>query len=146
MCGLAGIGLLTWIVLNGCTRQYGGMGNTTGIAEEVAADSSGQPVINFDTLAHNFGTMLEGEKVLCYFDYMNTGGEPLLIQSVEASCGCTIVDWSKDPLLPGERGRMQVAFDATGRSGLQLKVVTVKSNASNGRVELMLRADVKANV
>jgi hypothetical protein len=97
-------------------------------------------------LSHDFGTILEGERVVCYFDYENQGEESLVIQSVEASCGCTTPDWSSEPLAPGEKKSLQIVFDATGRSGAQLKLVTVISNASNPRVQLTLRADVKDNV
>jgi hypothetical protein len=105
-----------------------------------------ESVIRFDTVEHDFGTILEGERVLCFFDYENTGEGPLVIQSVEASCGCTIVEWSSDPLAPGQSERLQVVFDATGRSGAQVKLITIKSNATDPRIQLILRANVKANV
>ncbi len=75
----------------------------------------------FDTLIHDFGTIIEGEQVVCYFDYRNEGGEDLLISSVEATCGCTTPDWSREPLGPGEKGSLAIIFDASGRSGIQRK-------------------------
>ena len=102
-----------------------------------------QPVITFDTLSHDFGTIIEGEKVVCYFDYENTGTADLLIQSVEATCGCTTPDWSSEPLKPGQRKSLSVIFDATGRSGSQRKVVTVISNSSNEVVRLTLKAYIE---
>jgi hypothetical protein len=144
--GLAGLGLAMWVISAGCSGQNGSSQNNPVSLHDSSQEFASQPVISFDTVAHDFGTIVEGERVLCYFNYENGGGKPLLIQSVEASCGCTIVDWSSDPLPPGEGEQLQVVFDASGRSGTQLKVVTVKSNASNERVELLLRANVKANV
>ena len=111
----------------------------------MSQDLVGQPIVKFDTVTHDFGTILEGERVLCYFDYENAGDGTLLIQSVEASCGCTIVDWNKEPLEPGGRERLQVIFDATGRDGAQFKLVTVRSNATEPSIRLTLKADVKAN-
>jgi hypothetical protein len=81
--------------------------------------------------------------VVCYFDYENTGSSELVINSVEASCGCTTPDWSSEPLQPGERKSLQIIFDATGRSGMQRKVVTVTSNASNGEVRITLMANIE---
>jgi hypothetical protein len=144
--GLAGAGLAVWVCTAGCSGQNGRGDNSSLTLHDSYQESASQPVISFDTLAHNFGTIVEGERVLCYFSYENSGGIPLLIQSVEASCGCTIVDWNSDPLPPGEGEQLQVVFDSSGRSGIQIKVVTVRSNASNERVELILRANVKANV
>ena len=100
----------------------------------------------FDTLAHDFGTILEGEQVVCYFDYTNTGQGRLVIQRIESSCGCTTPDWSREPLAPGEGERLQIVFDATGRSGAQFKQVTVVSNAANQKVQLTIRAHVQKNV
>jgi len=143
---LAGIGLVVWSLLVGCSGNNDPVAYGNGVDPDTSPEPASQPVILFDTVAHDFGEIMEGERVLCYFSYENRGDEPLLIQSVEASCGCTIVDWSKDPLPPGEVEQLQVMFDASGRSGTQIKVVTVRSNASNGRVELILRANVKSIV
>jgi len=102
-----------------------------------------QSHITFDTLSHNFGTIIEGERVVCYFEYENTGKADLVINSVEASCGCTTPDWSSEPLNPGDRKSLQVIFDASGRSGNQIKVLTVMSNASNSKVSITLKANVE---
>jgi hypothetical protein len=103
----------------------------------------GQPYISFDTLEYDFGTIIEGEKVVCYFDYENTGNADLVIRSVETTCGCTTPGWSTEPLEPGARKSMQIIFDATGRKGQQRKVVTVKTNASNSEVKITLKANIE---
>ncbi len=105
-----------------------------------------KPVIVFDTVVHDFGTIIEGERVVCYFDYRNEGDGDLLITAVEASCGCTTPDWSREPLGPGEKETLAIIFDASGRSGEQHKLVTVKSNASNQVVRLTIRAIVNKRV
>jgi hypothetical protein len=138
--------LFAWIVASGCSGQNDIDAKGVSLSGHSDHNADEQPVISFDTLDHDFGTILEGERVLCFFDYENSGDGPLVIQSVEASCGCTIVDWNRDPLAPGQGERLQVVFDATGRSGAQVKLITIKSNATNPRVRLTLRANVKANV
>jgi hypothetical protein len=91
---------------------------------------------------HDFGTIIEGVRVVCYFDYRNKGGEDLLITAVEATCGCTIPSWNREPLEPGAKETMAVIFDASGRSGEQRKLITVKSNAKSQVIRLTIRAKV----
>jgi hypothetical protein len=143
--GLVGTGLVIWFLAGGCSGQNGRGTKSSVVTGSISQVLAGQPVIKFDTVTHDFGTILEGERVLCYFDYENTGDGTLLIQSVEASCGCTIVDWNREPLEPGGEERLQVIFDATGRAGAQFKLVTVRSNATEPGVRLTLKANVKAN-
>ena len=102
-----------------------------------------QSIVTFDVLEHDFGTIIEGEKVVCYFDYENTGDSELVLSSVEAACGCTTPEWSSEPLQPGERRSLQIIFDTSGRSGVQRKQVTVKSNARNSVVKLTLKANIE---
>jgi len=104
-----------------------------------------QADIVFDTLVHDFGTIIEGEMVVCYFDYENRGEGELLIASVAATCGCTTPDWSKEPLNPGEKGQLKVVFDTRGRSGSQLKGVTVVSNSLTPNTKLTIKANVTIN-
>ena len=104
-----------------------------------------QADILFDTLVHDFGTIIEGEMVVCYFDYENRGEGDLVIASVAATCGCTSPDWSKEPLKPGERGQIKVVFNTRGRSGSQLKGVTVVSNSVTPNTKLTIKADVTVN-
>jgi hypothetical protein len=139
-----------WVLLVGATLSCGGQNGskaprngTAGIETEESVD---QPVIIFDTLIHDFGTIIEGESVVCYFDYWNGGEEELLITTVEAACGCTTPSWNRDPLGPGEKGHLEVIFDASGRSGLQRKVITVMSNATNQVVRLTICANVNNSV
>lgn len=145
---MAGFGLagLCWLSIGGCFGQNDSAVKSTDNQIIESDNPAGAPVLTFDTLAHDFGTILEGEKVVCYFDYENTGGGALVIQSIETTCGCTTPDWSREPLQHGERNSLQIVFDATRRSGLQLKQVTVSSNADNPKVQLMIRANVISNV
>ncbi len=141
-----GILLLLILAVSSCSGQIGSQKQGGSAMEEITQESLGQPIMVFDTLIHDFGTIIEGERVVCYFDYRNGGGEDLLITSVEATCGCTTPDWSREPLKPGEKGSLEIIFDASGRSGAQRKVVTVNSNATNQLVRLTLRANVNNSV
>src|SRR5947209_8292829 len=60
------------------------------------------PVIEFDTMDHDFGTVTEGQKVIHVYKVKNTGQAPLIIQNAAPSCGCTVPDWTKAPIPVGE--------------------------------------------
>lgn len=90
------------------------------------------PVITFDKKTHDFGDIQQGDRVEHTFYFTNTGNEPLLITNVQVSCGCTTPKgWPRDPIPPGAKGQLTVAFDSTGKMGKQSKPVTIISNAVN---------------
>jgi hypothetical protein len=132
---------LIWLLFS-CGGQNGRLEEAGSIVREDAQHALGEPVIVFDTLVHDFGTIIEGEQVVCYFDYRNEGGRDLMITKVEASCGCTIPSWSRAPLEPGAEETLELIFDASGRSGKQRKQITVRSNADRQVVHLTIRANV----
>ena len=137
-------GILAWLllVIASCDGQIDRRNQQAADPVEEAHYTVGEPVMLFDTLIHDFGTIIEGERVVCYFDYTNPGGGDLIINGVETSCGCTIPRWSREPLKPGGKETLELIFDASGRSGEQRKRITVKSNASNQEVRLTVRAKV----
>ena len=141
-----GIPGLVALILLSCGGQNGSNLPKSSSGENTKQNPQGEAVMSFSTLNHDFGTIIEGERVVCYFDYSNSGGADLLITNVEASCGCTIPDWSREPLEPGEMGRMKIIFDASGRSGAQRKLITVRSNAANEELRLTIKANVIKNV
>jgi hypothetical protein len=99
-------------------------------AQQPAAQNG--PVITFEKKTHDFGDMVQGDKVEETFKFANTGTEPLIITNVQVTCGCTTPKgWPRDPILPGGKGELTVAFNSAGKMGKQNKVVTVVSNAVN---------------
>ncbi|HEY0655586.1 MAG TPA: DUF1573 domain-containing protein [Chryseosolibacter sp.] len=90
------------------------------------------PVITFEKKSHDFGDIIQGEKVEYVFTFSNTGTEPLIITNVEVTCGCTTPKgWPRDPIPPGGKGELTVAFSTAGKIGRQNKPVIVVSNAVN---------------
>jgi hypothetical protein len=81
--------------------------------------------VEFMEEAHNFGEVAEGDKVSHVFKFKNTGSNPLKVNNVKPSCGCTTPDWSKDEIAPGAEGFVNVEFDSQGKRGVQKKSVTV---------------------
>ena len=111
---------------------------------EAGEYSSGEEAeITFEKKVHDFGTLTSGEQVICYFAYTNSGDAPLVISGIRAGCGCTVANWSGEPLETGEEATIKVRFDSGGKRGVQNNRLTVLSNASNPRVKLTMKAVVK---
>ena len=100
--------------------------------------------IKFDKLTHNFGTFSEKDPIVtCTFTYTNVGESPLIINQAVASCGCTVPEYDKDPVKPGERGTIRVRFDSNGKSGTQYKTIMIFSNSEDDVFELVITGEVK---
>lgn len=101
-----------------------------GFAQQPANQAG--PVITFEKKSHDFGDIFQGDKVEETFKFANTGTEPLIITNVQVTCGCTVPKgWPRDPIMPGGKGELTIAFNSAGKMGKQNKVVTVVSNAVN---------------
>ena len=82
----------------------------------------------FTTETHDFGVVPEGPNAEYEFEFKNTGKEPIVIQQVHASCGCTTPSYSKDPVLPGKTGKVKASYSTQGRPNAFTKTITVMSN------------------
>lgn len=87
------------------------------------------PVINFQEEFHDFGEVPEGEVVEHTFTFTNEGDGPLIISNAAGSCGCTVPEWPRQPIAPGQQGQIKVSFNSKGRAGRQDKRVTLTTNA-----------------
>jgi len=100
------------------------------------------PEFKFERTEYDFGQIKEGDKVNYTYKFTNNGQAPLIIQSVQASCGCTAPDWSKEPVAVGATGFVKVEFDSNGKQGIQNKVVTVNANTWPKSLILRFKAQV----
>jgi len=87
------------------------------------------PAISFEEEFHDFGEVQEGEVVEHTFTFTNEGEGPLIISNAQGSCGCTVPDWPRQPIAPGQTGQIKVSFNSKGRAGRQDKRVTLTTNA-----------------
>ena len=88
------------------------------------------PKIEFESLEINYGEISKGDNGVRVFKFTNTGSEPLIINKVYSSCGCTIPKKPSSPIGPGQDDEIQVKYD-TNRVGPIKKTITVLSNAIN---------------
>ena len=111
-------------------------------ANNAAAQQVGGANIEFEKKEHDYGVVEKGGNGVCIFEFTNTGDQPLLIQNAKGSCGCTVPEWPRQPIAPGQTGEIKVKYD-TNRVGNFSKSVTLTTNSSaNPTVVLRIKGQV----
>lgn len=110
---------------------------------QILAQSS-QAKIVFEQTEHDFGTFKEAAGPQSYnFAFVNSGGTPLILNNVQASCGCTTPEWTKKPIAPGEKGFIKVSYNPANRPGPFNKTITVSANGEVPRTILRISGTVE---
>ena len=105
--------------------------------------AAGEAEIKFEKTSHNFGSFPETEKVTCTFKFTNTGDNLLVIHQAIASCGCTVPQYPKQHIKPGESGEIKVTYDGSGKfPGHFKKSITLRTNAKQEIVRLYIEGDM----
>jgi len=99
--------------------------------------------MTFETEKHDFGTITQGDKVFYDFKFKNTGGSDLIITGAKGSCGCTVPEYPKEAIKPGEPGEIKVSFNSAGKSGKQAKSVTLFCNIKEGKKVLHINSNIE---
>ena len=109
------------------------------------AQQANEAEIKFDKTSHDFGIFTESNsKVTCTFTFTNTGNMLLVIHQAIASCGCTVPEYPKEPIKPGESGKIVVTYNGEGRfPGHFRKSITIRSNAKQEIVRLFIEGDMQ---
>ncbi len=109
------------------------------------------PMFKFDGgETHDFGVIKRGPAAGHTFKFKNVGTEPIIVMNVTPSCGCTNVDWSKNPVLPGQEGFIHLDLKTEEQHGIFHKEVYIQSNAKTPhgekRYTLYIKGDAKDDV
>ena len=124
--------------------NFGVAGKTTNAEKTEKAEKQDGPEISFKETNHNFGNIPFKGNGSYEFVFVNTGTEPLILTQPKSSCGCTVPEWPKQPILPGEQNVIKVTYKNTDRPGNFNKYVTVFSNAVvNKEVKLYIKGTVE---
>ena len=99
--------------------------------ERDAKISLGSPIIEFDKSEFDFGTINEGDVVDGTFKVANKGKTDLVITNATASCGCTVPEWPKEAIKPGDSAEIKFSFNSRGKTGKQSKTITLQTNTEN---------------
>jgi len=102
----------------------------------------GIPKFEFIKTEHDFGKVIEGEKVTFAFKFKNSGNADLVIANISATCGCTATEYPRTPVKPGEEDFIKVTFDSAGKEGFQHKTITIAANTQPSNTTLAVKAKV----
>lgn len=100
-----------------------------------------QPRFTSNTETHDFGQIEWKHPVSVQYSITNTGNQPLVLTEVEPDCACSVVQWTKTPIAPGEKGTVNVTFDAEALGHFR-KSVAIYSNAQPNLVYLKFNGEV----
>lgn len=124
-CFILGLSLL----VTACNQSAN---NNSSDAESIMKDSAKFTTIQWQDTVIDFGTKKMGDIVNITFLCTNTGNKPLYLFDVRPGCGCTLVDYTKQPIKPGDQGKIEAKFDTNrAHPGTVHKAVYVHSNTSN---------------
>lgn len=106
--------------------------------------ASAQSKIKFDKLTINVGTFSEAQPVQkAEFSFVNAGDKPLVINQAIASCGCTVPSYPKQPVAPGQKGKILVTYNGKGKfPGHFKKTVTVRTNGEPELTRLYIEGEM----
>lgn len=91
----------------------------------------------------DFGKIKKGDVVEHVFEVTNTGENPLIISNVQPTCGCTVPDFTKNPIAPGQKGKITLKFNSTNFDGVVHKYAEVYANVAEVPIELAFTADIQ---
>lgn len=102
-----------------------------------------KPEVKFNKNVHDYGSVKEEVEVaLSEFEFTNTGKTPVVIQRVITSCGCTTPSYTREPVLPGKKGKVKVAYNTIHRPGTFRKNVRVYTNVPDTVYTLTIKGNV----
>jgi len=113
---------------------------TSAQAQEAEASASS---IEWNKTTFDFGKVPQGKPVTTEFEFTNSSMVPLIINSVQSSCGCTVPSYPKEPILPGKTGKIVVTFNAA-TTGPFSKSILVNTNATEGYASLVIKGEVES--
>ena len=102
-----------------------------------------QTTLALSESSFDFGKIKKGDVVEHVYEVTNTGKNPLIISNVQPTCGCTVPDFTKDPILPGQKGKITLKFNSANFDGVVHKSAEVYANVEKIPVELTFTADIQ---
>lgn len=132
-----------YLVFTSCSHNSNNPTNQEPSSNEVNIGNKDKlPIIDFEEEEHDFGKIVQGEKVTYDFKFTNVGKSNLVISNAAASCGCTVADFPKEPIPPGKSGKITVEFNSEGKSGYTEKTITVVTNCEPNTKILKIKVDI----
>ena len=103
--------------------------------------------MKFEKTRHDFGVFAQDTATVTYdFVFTNVGKSPLIIHQASASCGCTVPEYTLEPIMPGCKGKITVTYNGKGRRpGVFRKSITVHNNGKQTPVRLYIEGEMIDN-
>ena len=114
-----------------------------GFAFNASAQNDQKAEFKFNEEKHDFGKIAQGTPVTTVFEFTNVGTVPLNLTEVNPTCGCTIADYTKTPVLKGAKGSIKITYNAAVVSAFN-KTIVVTSNAKTPTKYLNIVGEVVA--
>ncbi|SMO85547.1 Protein of unknown function [Chryseobacterium rhizoplanae] len=115
------------------------------VTGEAAAPVSNEPStsVALSENSFDFGKIKKGDKVEHVYEITNTGKNPLIISEVKPGCGCTAPDFTKEPIMPGKKGKVTLHFDSSSFDGNVQKYADVFANVEKAPIRLTFTANIQ---
>lgn len=153
------LSLMTLFLFNSCKKQENDVENKINIIKNKDPFADDRIVIQSDlikeaknhaltTLAlsepnFDFGKIKKGDEVEHTYEITNTGKNPLIISSVHPTCGCTVPEYTKEPILPNQKGKITLKFNSGNFEGIVHKAAEVYANVEQVPLEIRFTADIE---
>ena len=109
-----------------------GTANTATNNPEAVKDSNSFTSIQWlDSVNTELGKITEGQVIEVSWRFKNTGDKPLVVENVQAGCGCTVAERPTEPVAPGAEGMIKAKFDSKNQGPRFNKTVTVTANTKD---------------
>ncbi|AZA91236.1 Protein of uncharacterised function (DUF1573) [Chryseobacterium nakagawai] len=117
--------------------------SVTGEAPAAAVSNAPSTSVALSESAFDFGKIKKGDKVEHVYEITNTGKNPLIISEVKPGCGCTVPDFTKEPIMPGKKGKITLHFDSSSFDGNVQKSADVFANVEKSPIQLTFTANIQ---
>ena len=102
------------------------------------------PIMTFESTEVDYGTIIQDSDPFRFFKFTNTGDAPLVINHAKGSCGCTVPQWPREPIAPGQTSEITVEFNSKNKKGKQNKKVTITANTNPAQTFVYIKGEVVA--
>lgn len=137
------ISVVSLFAFTSCKENASEKIKTDNVAQAAVRDEAAKavPVMTFEKMEHDFGTIEQNAAQETAFKFTNTGNAPLIITDAKSSCGCTVPNPPKEPIAPGESSELMVKFNGAGQNQVT-KAITVTANTEKGSEVIRIKAFV----
>lgn len=146
------LAILATLAIVSCKKDIESNVQETATEQSVTPATAAEPKVidpnakygkmEFASLEHDFGQINGDDKVETVFTFTNTGEADIVISNAKGSCGCTVPDYPKEPIAPGQKADIKVSFSPKGKNGMQNKTVTLTTNTEAGIETLRVKANI----